>query len=193
MPVDISGTTLTGGTTLTVTDSSSNQLFYQDSNGVTYRPRLSGGGTSIPLFNVGWSGGWITMGGVIPFAYTGGDGYQNVGSCYNTGNYRFTAPWTGVYLFKQHIYIYGNNSTYGWYCHPQFNVNGSYTVRRPGGTPYRMRLYGLYASYGQDTDCCELIYLTAGDYVEVYVPVSGTVQGYASYSSWSGSYMGAVA
>lgn len=194
MPVNISGTTLTGGTTLTVTDSSSNQLFYQDSNGVTYAPRLNGGSTSIPLFNVGWSSEtWVTMGGTIPFAYTSGNGYQNVGGCYNTSTYAFTAPWTGVYLFKMHIYIYGPNSTYGWYCHPEFIVNGSYTTRRPGGTPYRMRLYGMRADYGQDTDCCELIYMVAGDYTQAYVPVSGTVQGYAQYSAWSGAYMGAIA
>jgi hypothetical protein len=53
-----------------------------------------------------------------------------------------------------------------------------------------MRLYGLPSSYGYDTDCCEQIYLTAGDYVQVYQPSSGTVQGYRQYSAWAGAYLG---
>lgn len=146
----------------------------------------------MPLFNVGWANvnNWATINGIVPFAFTGGSGYVNVGGCYNPGNYRFTAPWTGLYYFKQHIYIYGNNATVGWYTHPLFLVNGSQTLRRPGGTPYRMRLYGLPANLGYDTDCCEQIYLAAGDYVQVYQPSVGTVEGYQSYSAWAGAYLG---
>ena len=57
-------------------------------------------------------------------------------------------------------------------------------------SPYRIRLYGLTSSYGQDTDICDIVNLTAGDYVEVYNATNGTVQGYAPYSSWSGAYLG---
>lgn len=191
MPIDVNGTVITGGTTVVATDTTGNKIFEQSTGGIVNMPRTSSGAALLPMFVVGMgTGAWRTFNGYVAFTATGGSGYTNVGNCYNTINSRFTAPWTGLYLFKQHIYIYGPNSTHTWYTHPLFTVNGSSTLRRPGGTPYRMRLYGLYASYGQDTDCCELIYLTAGDYVEVYNPASGTIQGYEAYSAWSGAYLG---
>lgn len=192
MPIDLNGTLVTGGTSVVATDSSNNNIFQQLSTGQVLMPTTSAGASLIPLFNVGWSTSnvWTSINGIIPFSYTGGSGYYNVGSCYNTGTYAFTAPWTGLYFFKQHVYIYGNNATIGWYTHPLFLVNGSQTTRRPGGTPYRMRLYGLPANYGYDTDCCEQIYLSPGDYVQVYQPSVGTVEGYQSFSAWSGAYLG---
>lgn len=191
MPINVNGTTITGGTAVTVTDDVGNKIYEQSTDGVVNMPRTSAGAALLPMFNVGMgTGTWRTINGIVAFTATGGSGYINVGNCYNTANSRFTAPWTGLYLFKQHIYIYGNSTNYTWYNHPLFLVNGSSTLRRPGNTPYRIRLYGLYSNYGQDTDCCELIYLTAGDYVEVSCPASGTVQGYESYSAWSGAYLG---
>lgn len=191
MPIDVNGTIITGGTTVVATDASSNRIYEQSTGGVVNMPRTSAGAALTPLFNVGMNAaGWTDLGGVVQWTYTSGSGYTNIGSCFNTANGRFTAPWTGLYLFKHHIYCYGPDSTYTWYFHPQYLVNGSYTTRRPGGTPYRIRQYGLYASYGQDSDCCELIYLTAGDYVEVYCPRSGTMQGYGPYSAFSGAYLG---
>lgn len=192
MAIDINGSIISGGTSLTVTDSSNNKIYQQLSTGQILKPTDSSNNTRIPLFNVGWSsGGWTTVTGTVPFSYTAGSGYFNVGSCYNTSTYRFTAPWQGLYLFKEHMYVYGANSTYTWYLHPQFSVNGSFTTRRPGGTPYRIRLYGMRADYGHDTDCSEIIYLSPGDYVEVSLATSGTIQGYAQYCSWSGVYLGA--
>jgi hypothetical protein len=96
-------------------------------------------------------------------------------------------------LFKGHMYIYGNATSYTWYTHPFFYVNGGAATRRPmAGAPYRMRLYGMQSSFGHDTDINELIYLTAGDYVTHGVATSGTVQAFANYSCWSGSYIGSV-
>jgi hypothetical protein len=192
MPININGTTVTGGTTVTITDSSGNKIYGQNAGGIIDMPQTSNGSTLIPMFNVGMgTDTWRDLGGIVIFNYTGGSGYMNVGSCYNTSNGRFTAPWTGIYLFKHHIYCYGpNGSEYTWYFHPLYLVNGSSTTRRPGGTPYRIRQYGLYASYGQDSDCCELIYCIAGDYVEVYTPRGGTMQGYPPYSAYSGAYLG---
>jgi len=196
MPINVNGTTLTGGTSFSATDSNSNVLYQQDTSGMPRDPRNSSGGDLVPMFAVGFNtGGWtpIATNSALAFAYTSGGGYYNVGGCYNTSNYRFTAPWTGMYLFKGHMYIYGSNSTTGWYTHPFFLVNGSYNTRRPmAGSPYRIRLYGMAATMGHDTDISELIYLTAGDYVTYGVATAGTVQAYQSYSCWSGSYIGSI-
>jgi len=190
MPVNVNGTILTGGTSLSVTDASSNILYKQGTTGLVSKPTNSSGTILTPMFNVGMgSADAYRALGVVIFDYTGGSGYLNVNGCYNTSNGAFTAPFTGLYLFKEHIYIYSAAGTYTEYTHPLFLVNGSTTARRPGGTPYRMRLYGLPSNYQYDTDCSELIYLTAGDYVQVYCPVSGSVQGYPPYSTFNGSYI----
>lgn len=192
MGLNIGGSQIDGtGTNFTITSSTGNKLLRTANDGTVFFPQSAANAPITPMFNVGWNTDtWVDLGGVVVFTYTSGNGYFNIGNCYNTGNGRFTAPNTGLYLFKQHIYVYGNNSTIGWYVHPLFNVNGSTTARRPGGTPYRMRQYGFPASYSHDTDCCELISLTAGDYVEVNCPRSGTIQGYRAYSAWSGAYLG---
>ncbi len=192
MALNINGVTVSGGTSIVATDASANKLFEQTSTGRVLNPTNSGGTLYTPMFNVGLTGTaqWTTFSGVIPFRYTGGSGYYNVGGCYNTSTYAFTAPLAGLYLFKHHIYCYGPNSTAGWYVQPQFLVNGSRTVRRPGGGIYRMRLYGMRADYANDTDCCELIPLQVGDYVQAFWDVSGTLQGYEAYSAFSGAYLG---
>jgi hypothetical protein len=190
MPVNVNGTILTGGTSLTVTDASSNVLYKQGTTGLVSKPTNSSGTILTPMFNVGMgTDNRDLVSGVVVFNYTSGSGYTNINSCYNTSNGAFTAPFTGLYLFKEHVYIYSSSGAYTNYLHPLFLVNGSTTARRPGGTPYRMRLYGLPGSYGYDTDCSELIYLTAGDYVQVYFPVSGQIYGYAPYSTFNGSYI----
>jgi hypothetical protein len=190
MPVNVNGTILTGGTSLTATDASSNVIFKQGTSGLVSKPTNSSGTILTPMFNVGMgTGAWRALGSIVIFNYTGGSGYLNINSCYNTSNGAFTAPLTGLYLFKHHIYCYGNNDTVTWYFHPLYLVNGSQTLRRPGGTPYRIRQYGLYASYGHDSDCCELIYLAAGDYVQIYTPMNGTMEGYEAYSTFNGSYI----
>jgi hypothetical protein len=192
MAVNLNGLSLEGGTTFTATNGS-HRLFHQDGNGITKLPTDTAGATMIPLFHVGRgnAGVWNSMGtGVQAFGYTGGNGYVNIGSCYNTTNYRFTAPWTGFYLFQVSMYCYYPDGGYGYYFHPFFTVNGSSSARRPGGSPYRIRGYGCYGSYAVDADNCELIYLTAGDYVEQYNAVGGGMQVYDSYAAWSGVYIG---
>ena len=195
MPLDIAGSKLSGGTNLLVTDASNNQLFQQDSGGRVLAARDSSGATRVPLFAVGVNAGsWVSYAAsswnTLTPGYTGGDGYLNVGGCYNTTNGRFTAPWTGMYLIQQSFYIYGNSSTVDWYVHPMFNVNGSTNLRRGNNTIYRIRGHGIPASYANDTDCCELMYLTAGDYVEIYHYSGGSMQYYGGHSQWSGVYMG---
>lgn len=168
-----------------------NKVFQQNNVGQVFYPTTTSHAPITPMFNVGMNAGaWTDLGGHITFNYTAGSGYLNVAGCYNTGTSKFTAPFTGIYLFKQHVYIYGPDGTYGWYCHPHFSVNDSLTTRRPNSGNYRMRLYGNYANNGFDTDCSEIIYLIAGDNVGVNIPRSGTVQGHGTYSAWSGVYLG---
>jgi len=196
MTIDVNGTIITGGNTLKATDGAGNVLYNQNTLGQINKPVNSSGSTLMPLFMAGMSGsGWsqyVSSGtwGKLPFNYSGGSGYQNVGSCYDLTNSRFTAPWTGFYLFKVHCYIYGNDSSGSWYVQPMFYVNGSAMTRRAGGPLCRMRQYGLYATNGQDTDLSELIYLTAGDYVEPWWYANGNMQSYDPYCSFAGSYIG---
>jgi hypothetical protein len=171
--------------------SNGSKVFEQDNLGRVLYPSNSSSSPVTSMFNVGMNnGGWTDLGGAVTMNYTGGPGYLNVNGCYNPSTSKFTAPFTGIYLFKQHVYIYGPDGTYGWYCHPHFSVNDSLTTRRPNSGNYRMRLYGLYANNGFDTDCSEIIYLIAGDNVGVNIPRNGTVQGYGPHSAWSGVYLG---
>lgn len=196
MSIDVNGTILSSaGNNLLVTDGS-NKLFQQLSNGITLLPKSSSDTQIIPFFNVGINGGgaWRSWTAAtwqnVQFNYTGGSGYYNVNNCFNTSTYAFTAPITGFYLFKSHCYIYyPDGSGYSYYVHPLFAVNGSNSARRPG-THYRIRLYGLFASYGQDTDISEIIYLYAGDYVHSMVYAAQAIQYYGDYCSFNGTYLG---
>ena len=195
MPLDIAGSKLSGGTNLLVTDASNNQLFQQDSGGRVLAARDSSGATRVPLFAVGVNAGsWVAYAAsswnTLTPGYTGGDGYLNVGGCYNTTNGRFTAPWTGMYLFSSSTYLYCVNGNYTNYVHTMFWVNGGSNTRRPGGTLYRMRQYGFYGSYQHDGDICEPIYLTAGDYVDVRYYFNVTLQIYGNYGFFSGAFLG---
>ena len=194
MPLDINGTILTGGTTLTATDASNNRLFSQNANGATTLPQTAAGATLVPMFNVGTGTtlAWVPINGVVTHTYTGGNGYYNIGASYSTSTGRFTAPWTGLYLFQWTAYVIGLQDGLAAisYGRPQFMVNGSITTRRPGGPVVRIRQYGLWNHYAHDADCCELIYLTAGDYVQPYLEGVNTFYYYDAYGCWSGAYMG---
>jgi len=203
MPIDLNSMVIATGASgnLSITDTSGNRLYSQDNQGRFSRPFVGANTFAVSMFMVGYSDGsanWTTPvssgnWGKLPFGFTGGNGYLNVNGCYDLVNYRFTAPWTGMYLFKVHNYIYtGDGGNYNQYCHPVFYVNGSSGARRPNGnTPYRIRQYGFYGSYGHDTDCCELIYLTAADYVEAWwYSGNNGMQTYNQYCSWSGIFTG---
>jgi len=173
-------------------DTAGNRIFEQTNTAAILAPKTAAGSLTTPFFKVGMPGsGWQNYTqNPVGFSFTGGSGYANINSCYNTSSCRFTAVLEGFYLFKSHGYMYGNNSTYGWYLHPDFLINGSRGSSRRVSTPHRMRLYGLYASYGYDTDACELMYLFPGDYVDMAWSTSGTLQTHSSYNDFSGVYIG---
>lgn len=196
MPLDINGLSIAGGTSVVATDTSTNNLIYQQTaTGLVLSPQTSAGGNMVAYFNVGYAGtSWVgfTAGqwNVIPFAFTGGSGYYNVNGCYNTSTYRFTAPITGLYLIKFHVYHYFPDTRLDRYVHPGFTVNGSLSERRGGMHPYKIRNYGIRGDYGQDSDMCEHIYLTAGDYVQAVIYVGNGMQLLPAYCSFNGSYLG---
>lgn len=195
MPIDINGLTFTGGTSVVASDGS-NKIYQQTSGGIVLGPRTSADNNAMAMFNVGYSGGgaWIgfTAGtwNVVPFAYTGGNGYYNVNGCYNTSTYRFTAPITGFYLLKFHTYIYYPDQGLDRYTHPGFTINGSLTRNATGVHPYKIRQYGIRADYGHDTDMCDLLYLTAGDYVQAVMYVGNGMQVYGDFCSFNGTFLG---
>lgn len=195
MPVNLNGLTVTGGNTVVATDSSSNKIFQQDGLGIIRKPITSGGAELTPLFNVGLgtSGAYdTTQNAVLVYDCTTGDGYQNVGGCFNTTNGRFTAPWNGLYLFHVRGYAYGNYAGTNAYLRLLLYVNGSLTARRPTNkTPYKMSCYGLYAAHARDAGNIDMIYLQADDYVQIYQNTNNSAMGiYDNYGVFGGVYLG---
>ena len=110
----------------------------------------------------------------VEFNYT----TANIGSHYNTSNYRFTAPVIGTYTFS-----------YGWMAHQDeaqrsaLYVNGS----RVGDTKY-----SLGVSYA-NTNHSVSVTLAASDYVEVKNNVNGgSTEGYvhSNYRYFTGHLIG---
>ena len=76
------------------------------------------------------------------------------------------------------------------YLHPPA-CSGSTAARRRS-TAYRLTGYQTPAGYSFDSEMVDLLYLNAGDYVEVYhLPLGGTaMSGYLAYTQFSGFLVG---
>ena len=120
----------------------------------------------------------------VSVTYTAGQKllYDGVTSL-NRGNYfdrpisRFTAPVTGLYLFKAHAWTEtGNTGSI------RFAINGTQLYGRTG--PETVNTLGLVGM-----NLIEQIYLSANDYVEVFCSV-GTVRVDKDYSTFSGILIG---
>ena len=110
---------------------------------------------------------------VFPFNSTG----RNVGSHFNTSNYRFTAPVNGNYSFSAGAITNSGSPV----ARLQFYVNG--------GTDHlgiKMGISGSATAGGGSTNTSAIIYLDANDYVDVRSQ-GGTAIGYQSgHSSFTG-------
>jgi len=184
MPVIVGNGTIEGG--------SSNFIVKNSSNTVVYQQGVSTSGytnnANVPAFIAGSASdpGWIltatdNWGKVNQYATTT---VYNRGSHYSTANTRFTAPITGPYLFIWSAYVYTSN-----YIHPQFAVNGNVAFRRYD-TPYKIRNHGWTANYACDGQIEEVIFLSAGDYVEVQHYAGGSAYSYPFYGLFQGLYVG---
>lgn len=150
--------------------------------------------TSVPMFSVmnsqtGTDPGWttVTAGGWYKASTFLDTPSVNRGSHYSTVNTRFTAPVTGQYMFIYSAYMYSGSYSYG-----SFGVNGSTVTRHGTDTKYRIRNHGFVANYQFDMQMEEVVYLTAGDYVEPFLyGASGTsTYHYPRYGLFSGAFVG---
>jgi hypothetical protein len=101
----------------------------------------------------------------------------NRGNHYDRPLSRFTAPVTGLYLFKAHAWV--ENGLAGSI---RFAVNGTQVYGRIG--PENSPSLGLFGM-----NLIEQIYLSANDYVEVFCSI-GTIRVDRDYSTFSGILIG---
>jgi hypothetical protein len=101
----------------------------------------------------------------------------NRGNHYDRPLSRFTAPVTGLYLFKAHAWV--ENGLAGSI---RFAVNGTQVYGRIG--PENSPSLGLFGM-----NLIEQIYLSANDYVEVFCSI-GTIRVDKDYSTFSGILIG---
>ena len=190
MPLSIGNATVSGGSNLTVQNSSGSKLYalsIGSYSGQSYSyfsqpsvPMFVAGGTNAAWVAINTSPSWSSFSSQL------GVTAVNVGSCYDTTLGRFTAPNTGLYLFTQQIYLYQSS-----YTATLFAVNGSITARRGGYGIYRICGYGYVANYNTDNNISEIIPLQAGDYVEPWgYGGSATSYCYPAYGLFTGVFVG---
>lgn len=105
----------------------------------------------------------FTNGDNIPFPTVS----YNRGGCYNSSNFRFTAPVSGFYVFGGELRIDGNYT----YVHWQIRVNGS-IANEYGELP------GLTSTYNSSGFAAGSMsyarYLNANDYIQFIGNISGS-------------------
>ena len=140
-----------------------------------------------PSFSVNGTGGWqtVTSGNTTDIQLN--TTHSNVSSSYNSGNYRFTAPVAGVYVFM--INAYCRLETH------DDDSNHAYIFLRKNGATYisAMAIYGYYNSGDVDQTqnvCCTMT-MGVGDYATAALnAASGDASVYRGATTFSGFLMG---
>lgn len=146
--------------------------------------------------NTGWAGAanWQILTG----ARTGWGVDAQRGSGFSTSTGRFTAPVAGYYVFHKNLYMLNNlgtpYNTGAGYAHPQFAKNGSLGWNN-GYTPYKIYMHGAAGgNFGANEGHVDgitgsaVMYLAAGDYVEIWVYIhSNDTRIYPPYSAFWGA------
>ena len=152
--------------------------FVIDTTGRTFYPNQIGFMAGYSA-NPGWwdqPAGWTVWNYMDKIIYNKGGGYANN---------RFTAPVAGAYAFHWSCYHQRAGVGQGAYIHPMFFINGG------DNTLYRMFAYFAYQGYAFDSEIFDILYLNAGDYVDVHIYFSHAGQaGYPAHSQFSGWLVG---
>ena len=154
--------------TMRFSTASTQQVFIY-SNGIVSMPNQ-------PAFRAYISGGPQSINGTIPFSQID----YNVGSNFNSSNYRFTAPISGRYQFNFYS-IYRGNTTNGIFG---FYING--------GSFSGDRAHFTHQSLGSAwdyIDMSQVLNLSAGDYVTALTHAAVDLHG-GNWAAFSGHLVG---
>ena len=103
----------------------------------------------------------------------------NIGNCYNTANWRFTAPVDGIYLFTVNLNVYNVDAGNLWRA-----------IFYKNGTLIKLGSYLISDSTNDQThDTTIIVNMTAGDYVYVNVSSNDSSYSLSAGSAWN-SFMG---
>jgi hypothetical protein len=93
----------------------------------------------------------------------------NVGNCYNTSNYRFTAPVAGYYYVSYSMLVYPNGIASAQYTTTWVSKNGStsYSTSLP---MTRRQNCEAQNTIGRDG----LVYLAVNDYIQIFAQATTT-------------------
>ena len=109
----------------------------------------------------------------------------DVGSNYNSSNYRFTAPVAGKYLIAWKLQLENSNEPTWIYAYPI--VNGSRTTQRSKGVSFSD--FKVSPTYHTESGAW-IMNLAANDYVTFDIHTNGASKHFKAESHWSGILLG---
>jgi len=129
-----------------------------------------------PAFYAGGNSGWITTtsGGIVPLGAVG----VNVGNGYNISSYAYTAPVSGLYYVSLHAYL---NTA----AQIVLKKNGSDYVSQGADTSFL-----IYTNGTSTGSTSGVIYLNAGDYIQMGARTNQSAYVYTGHSHFSGYLIG---
>jgi len=162
-------------------DTAAGEKFRIDSSGNVTKPYN-------PVFRVNGAHGWVTLNQdaslILPFS----NELLDVGSNYDTSNYRFTAPVAGKYYINVSLYWKATSAATSNYITLEFQKNGS---ANSSGIDY-----GIYGTANDTTGSQYLTTdsiqeLSASDYVDVKIFARGAnIDYYMGHSQFNGFLIG---